>query len=297
MERTRAYHAPQRAERPHIAWKEEGLSTRRRVAASRALELACLVLVLAGAVALSPGLAAGDEAKHPIPAIAKLVSAGAAGWAEEASADAGSTVRYRLAMTMSETVAKDERAEYLVLDTPDDAVEVDASSLQACIVGTNGAVKAPIDAKVSFQGRTMAIDLGDLKAACPGLGFGDIALIGYEARVSGSAHPGAYQNVAKLVYDLGDGPAQTVGVRTIVKVPGSRAAVGGIPKTGDMLPPWLAVVPAILAIVAALLVATASRPVPVRRVGEPPGRREGRRRSSRRNGNRASKDTGTEKEQ
>jgi len=272
------------------------LITRRPAAAAKVLVLAFIVLTLVMATAMGPCFAVGDEAKHPIPSIAKSVSLDGAEWSEEASTDAGGTVRYRLVMTMSESATSDSRAEYRVLDTSDAAVEADASTLRACIANENGTVKAIVEPSVSLQGRTLAIDLGDLKKACPNLAYGDLAIVEYEAHVSGSARPGSYQNVARLVYDLGSGPEETVGARALVRIAESEdTAAGSIPKTGDGLPPWLATVLAALTLIAASLMTVAARPVPERRIGGPP-RHRNRQRPKRRGCIWKGKENGTEKE-
>lgn len=223
-----------------------------------------VALVLA---ALTVGLAtayADDAEKHALPSIAKAVSLNGSSWNESVTSQAGGKVFYRLTATMSETVADDEKADYVLTDKPAKEVQVKKDSVKASLVDSQGNAKASLNANVQLENGVMKIALGDLKALVPNLEYGDEVRVVYEADVSKDAPAGRYQNVAKLSYDRGDGFHDTVGVMAHVNIPEQPQQASNkesMPKTGDALPDWMIfAVGGLLAVsISALAVASARR--------------------------------------
>ena len=214
------------------------------IGSPRRLETTAAMLALVAAlvaVAGTPAFAA--EAKHAIPVIAKHVSADSQGYHESVAVNAGAQVRYRLTLTMPETAESLERLVYVVTDKPDAVVKPDATKVSARIVNAQGKEKARLSPKAGFSRNALTIDLGDIKAACHDLEFGDLAIVEYPAIVSAAAQPGEYPNVARLHYDEGDGFRDTVDVMATVIVPSgpqparAAATATALPKTGDAPPP------------------------------------------------------------
>ena len=198
-----------------------------------------------------------ETEKHPLPALSKSVSADRRTWADACTAEAGQTVRYRLIATMSDTVVADERAVYTVFDKPAPEISIDADSVTARIVDTQGAIKARLSPAVSREDGLTVIALGDLKKAYADLTADDRAVIEYAAIVAENAQPGTHENVAFMGYDLGRGEAETVGVMAAVTVPAhATPSIGkSLPGTGDPLsggPLFAAAVSAIALAVCAL---------------------------------------------
>ena len=220
-----------------IITNKRPLQLRKPIAAA----LIAVALCLIGAIcpgAPPAGSAYADDAKEAIPSLSKRVRTDGGTWTEEASAQAGAHVHYRLAMTMAETVADDEAAAYVVYDKPAAAVTVDTASARAALFAANGTKKAGIEVAVSRKGAYVLFDLGDLKRLGD-IAFGDVAVIEYDAVLSGEATPGNHDNTAHLVYDRGDGAEKTVDVMARIKVPARTPdAPTAAPKTGDVLPPW-----------------------------------------------------------
>lgn len=224
-----------------------------------AAALACVLLMMGNA----PAYAAGDLGKHALPSITKAASLDGESWSESVTAKAGATVFYRLTATMSQTVASDGKALYVFTDKPAKGVEVKTGTVKASLIDKQGNRKASLAAEAQLEGETMSISLGDLKELARSVEYGDEVWVIYEAKVSESASAGRYQNVARLTYDLGDGPRDTVDVRALVEIPEQpqqSADKETLPKTGDAVPGW--VYPAaggLLAVSVALLLMAAAR--------------------------------------
>ena len=222
--------------------------------------LVCAALVLGCSTAY-----ADDEAgKHALPSIEKAVSLDGKSWGEGVTSKAGGKVFYRLTMTLSETVADDAKADYVVTDKPAKEVQVKKDSVKASVVDRRGNEKALLSPDVQVQDGVMKIALGDLKELVPNLKYGDRVQVVYEATVSDKAPAGRYQNVAKLSYDRGDGFRDTVEVRALVDIPEQPQQSSGkesLPKTGDVLPGWVyfAVGGLLTASIVALVAATTAR--------------------------------------
>lgn len=180
------------------------------------------------------------DAKEALPSIQKFVSLDGKDYLGEVTAAAGSNVKYRLVMTVPECVAELKTLDYTAHDKPNSRIDVNASTAKARIVDEMGNTRAVLSPKAWISEKKLVVALGDLKAACPGLRFGDSVVVDYDATVQSSTPAGAYPNVAKLVYDMGEGPEQTVEVEAKVNVPTGKEpekpeSKPGVPKTGDEL--------------------------------------------------------------
>ena len=211
-----------------------------RVLLGGALIVAALVCA---ALVMGPTAAYADDdaEKHALPSIKKAVSLDGKSWSESVESKAGGKVFYKLVATLSETVADDDKADYIVVDTPAKEVRVEKGTVKASLVDSRGNEKTPLAVDVQLRDGAVEFALGNLKASVSNLKYGDEVQIVYEATVSNKAPAGRYQNVAKLSYDIGKGFHDTVGVRALVEVreqPQQPNSKESLPKTGDALPAW-----------------------------------------------------------
>ena len=206
-----------------------------------ALYTALAALLAVSAVGcVGTAYAAEGQQKHAVPSIAKAVSLDGNAFSESVTSNPDGSVTYRIVLTMPEGVEALKSVTYAVHDTPNENIVVDSKSIRATIVGSDGEEKAHPDTQVRLARGKLTIALGDLKAKCPNLAFADKVFVSYGAKVRSSAPAGQHPNVAKLVYDLGEGERETAEV--MAKVIVGKAANGPegsagktVAKTGDML--------------------------------------------------------------
>lgn len=182
-----------------------------------------------------PETAYASQVKHPIPSLVKEVSHDQKTYTDQIEARATDRVNYRLTMTMPERVEDMKTVVYTVIDVPDAAIAVDVNSASATIVSADGDVKARFTPKASFASGKLSVVLGDLKLQYAGVSSKDRLIVRYDAQLSPTASTGRHPNVAKLVYDLGDGERSTAEVMALVTVPDAPAGGSQVVKTGDSL--------------------------------------------------------------
>ena len=208
-------------------------------AAAFATALAVILLVALFVCCSKPIAAFAGDSKVALPSIQKWVSLDGKAFSSEVMTTAGSKVKYRLSMTLPECVAELKMLDYTAHDKPNDRINVDVSTVRARIVDRQGNTLTTLSPTSSKLDKELVISLGDLKAIYPDLKFDDCVLIDYDATMQRDTLAGIYPNFAKLVYDTGDGPEQTVEVEAKVKVPDSeepdRNEKKELPKTGDDL--------------------------------------------------------------
>ena len=208
-------------------------------AAVFATMLVGILLVALFAYCSNPTGAFAEDPKVALPSIQKYVSLDGKAYSNMVTTTAGSKVKYRLLMTMPECVADLKMLDYTAYDKPNNRIDVDESTVKARIVDKRGNTLATLSPTSSKSAERLVIERGDLKAACPDLKLDDCVVVDYDATVQQSTPAGTYPNIAKLIYDLGEGPEQTVEVEAKVKIPDSekpdRDDKKALPKTGDDL--------------------------------------------------------------
>ena len=205
---------------------------------------------LAAAFIAAPALAAAG--KQALPTIGKRVCVDGAAYVQEACAQPGSEVRYRIVLTLPENLEELDGLTYTVSDRPARGISPDIETVDARVTDKRGRSKGSMPVRVHRTGGSIAFSLGNVKAACKDLAFSDRVVIGYRATVSQTADAGEHPNTAHLTYDDGRGAKQTVDVMANVITPKRSSASSTLPKTGDQPHAWAAGAALVCAACAAL---------------------------------------------
>ena len=202
---------------------------------SLALSLLALVALSATMSPPAPNEALAANAKQALPTIRKHVNTGD-GFDESGDSAAGARIRYRMEITVPEDIAECDYLEYAIIDAPDPPISPN-TPIKARVVNSRGDLKSTIATTCSRGKRTFTIDLGNVKSACRNLAFGDRIVVEYPATISPSAVSGTYRNIARLVYDKGNGTRDSAEVMAIVTIARKDAPASSLrqsmPKTGD----------------------------------------------------------------
>ncbi len=232
------------------------------------LALACVAAMCT--MLAHPAFAQESGPKHPIPSITKMVSLDKKRYAATVKAKPGDTLHYQISMTMPDGTKDLERIDYTAIDKPHASLALVKSSVTARLMNSDGRSKASLSPSVNVSGNRLTFAFGNLKDSCSTLSDTDRLVVRYDAVLASNAEIGEYPNLARLVYDLGEGPEQTVDVMTKALVerqvktkPSSsqtrvEQSQSQLPKTGDALASFA--VPAIVvACMAGLIVALARK--------------------------------------
>lgn len=199
---------------------------------------ACIVCILLTSItcvmlAGTADFANADTAKMAIPSISKSVRTGSQPWDDAVCAEAGSTLRYRIRLTLPESAAQLETLSYTIIDKPAQAIAIEPTSVNARVTDTHGRLKKQLNPHTRVSGRTVSVSLGDMKTTYPDIKFGELIFIEYNAVLSAKTDAGEYPNIARLVYDDGTEKRDTVDVMANVTVPSRQVTASSLPKTGD----------------------------------------------------------------